>query len=276
MENAPKWMILGEAVCPSGAQNEAGARDFVWATSWGVSTRLIGGLLMTHADDDGMVLPPRLAPAQVIILPVLRGEETREKVMTYVDAVAAELRSVSFGGRPVEVEIDRRDIRGGDKAWEWIKKGAPLRIEIGPRDVDGNVVMVARRDRGPKDKASMPRAELVARIGEILGDIQNGLLDKARAFRAEHTRRIDGRADFDAFFASKGGEREIHGGFALSHWCGDGKCETAVKDRLKVTIRVIPTHGIAGVGDASSLQDKGACVECGAPSEQRVVFAKSY
>jgi prolyl-tRNA synthetase len=257
-------------------QSREEKEEFAWTTSWGVSTRLIGGLLMTHADDDGLVLPPRLAPAQVIILPVLRGEETREKVMTYIDALAAELRSVSFGGRAVEVEIDRRDIRGGDKAWEWIKKGAPLRIEIGPRDVDGNVAMVSRRDRGPKDKASMPRAELVAKIGEILGDIQKGLFEKARAFRAANTRKIDARADFDAFFSSKGGEREIHGGFALSHWCGEGKCETAVKDRLKVTIRVIPTFGIAGVGDASSLQDKGACVECGAPSEQRVVFAKSY
>jgi prolyl-tRNA synthetase len=251
--------------------------EYAWTTSWGVSTRLIGGLIMSHADDDGLVLPPRLAPAHVVILPVLRGEETREKVMTYIDKLAAELREVSFAGRPVEVEVDRRDIRGGDKQWEWIKKGAPIRIEVGPRDVDGDVAMVARRDRGTKDKASMGRGELVARIADILGDIQRSLFERAVAFRAEHTRRVDARAEFDAFFTAKNEEKpEIHGGFALSHWCGDGKCEASIKERLKVTIRVIPTHGIAGVSDVSAPGDQGACVECGSPSGQRVVFAKSY
>jgi prolyl-tRNA synthetase len=256
---------------------QAETQEFAWTTSWGVSTRLIGGLLMTHSDDDGLVLPPRLAPAHVIILPVVRGDETKEKVMAYVDAVAAELRNTSYGGRPIEVEVDKRDIRGGDKQWEWIKKGAPLRVEIGPRDVDGDVVMVARRDRGSKDKTSMPRAEFVAKIADILGDMQQGLLDKALAFRKEHTKRIDGQKAFDKFFTSKNQDKpEIHGGFALSHWCGNGACEALIKERLKVTVRCIPVFGIDGVSDAEGLKDKGACVQCGEPSEQRVVFAKSY
>lgn len=252
-------------------------QEFAWTTSWGVSTRLIGGLLMTHSDDDGLVLPPRLAPAHVVILPVLRGEDTRAKVMDYVDAVAAELRSVNFGGRPIEVEVDKRDIRGGDKQWEWIKKGAPLRVEIGPRDVDGNVVMVARRDRGSKDKTSMSRIEFVSKIADILGDMQTALYDKALAFRKDHAKRIDDKGAFDAYFTAKNQDKpEIHGGFALSHWCGNAACEASIKERLKVTIRCIPEHGIAGVVDADGLKDHGACVQCGAPSDQRVVFAKAY
>jgi len=251
--------------------------EYAWTTSWGVSTRLIGGLLMTHADDDGLILPPRLAPAHVVILPVLRGDDTKAKVMEYVDAVAAELRSTSYGGRPIEVEVDKRDIRGGDKQWEWIKKGAPIRIEIGPRDVDGNVVMVARRDRGTKDKATLGRAELVTKIPEILADIQNGLLAKAKQHRAANTKRIDDMKDFEKFFTAKNEDKpEIHGGFALAHWSGEPEVEAHLKDKFKVTIRCIPLSGIDGVADAKDLQEEGRCIVSGKPSRQRVVFAKSY
>lgn len=256
-------------------QTKEETREHAWTTSWGVSTRLIGGIVMTHADDDGLVLPPRLAPSHAVILPVYRGDDTRAKVDGYIDELVAELRAQRFGGRDVEIEVDRRDIRGGDKQWEWVKKGVPLRIEIGPRDVDGGTVMVARRDRGPKDKASMPKGELVAKIAEILGDMQKGMLDKARAYRDAAARVIDTRADFDAFFTAKN-EREIHGGFALSGWCGDTACESAAKEALKVTIRCIPMGGFEGAPWAASLSDEGTCVLCGKPSERRVVFAKSY
>ncbi len=250
-------------------------REHAWTTSWGVSTRLVGGIIMTHSDDDGLVLPPRLAPAHAVILPVYRGDDTRAKVDGYIDALVRELRAQRLGDRALEVEVDRRDVRGGDKMWEWVKKGVPLRIEIGPRDVDASVAMVARRDRGPKDKASMGRAELVAGVVGILEDMQKGMLAKARAARHDATRAIDARADFDAFF-TPANEREIHGGFALSHWCGDPTCEAAVKDALKVTIRCIPSGGFEGAPWEARLREVGACVVCGRPGKGRVVFAKSY
>jgi prolyl-tRNA synthetase len=159
--------------------------------------------------------------------------------------------------------------------WEWVKKGVPLRIEIGPRDVDSGGLMLSRRDRGPKDKASMTRAELAAQIVGILEDMQKGLRDRARAFRDESTKVIDTRKDLDAFFTPKN-EKDIHGGFALSGWCGDAACETAAKDALKITIRCIPLGGYEGAPWEGHVHDKGSCVICGKPSERRVIFAKSY
>ncbi len=250
-------------------------REHAWTTSWGVSTRLVGSMIMTHSDDDGLVIPPRLAPAHAVILPVYRGDDTRAKVDEYIEGLAGELRAQRFGGRDVEVEIDRRDLRGGDKMWEWVKKGVPLRIEVGPRDVEGGVAMVARRDRGTKDKASMTRADLVAGVAGILEDMQRGMFAKARKFRDENTRPIDARADFDAFFTARS-EREIHGGFALAHWCGDAACEAGLKDALKVTIRCIPMGGTEGAPWEASLRDDGPCVACQKPAKGRVVFAKAY
>jgi len=250
-------------------------REHAWTTSWGVSTRLVGSLVMTHSDDDGLVLPPRLAPAHAVILPVYRGDDTRAKVDEYIDALAKELRAQRFGGRDVEVEVDRRDLRGGDKMWEWVKKGVPLRIEVGPRDVDGGTVMVARRDRGPKDKQSMPRDELARTVAAVLEDMQAGMLAKARALRDAAAKPIDTRWEFEAFFTPKN-EKEIHGGFALSGWCGDAKCEADAKDALKVTIRCIPMAGYEDAPWAASLADVGTCVMCGKPSERRVIFAKAY
>jgi prolyl-tRNA synthetase len=250
-------------------------REHAWTTSWGVSTRLVGAIIMTHSDDDGLVLPPRLAPAHAVILPVYRGDETRAKVDEYIASLVEELSAQRFGGREVEVEVDRRDVRGGDKMWEWVKKGVPLRIEVGPRDVDAGVVMVARRDRAPKDKASMARGELVAGIAGILEDMQKGLLTRARAARDAAVRAIDTRAELTAFFTPKN-EREIHGGFALSHWCGDAKCEADVKETLKVTIRCIPLGGMEGAPWEAKVHEDGPCIVCGKPGKGRVVFAKSY
>ena len=252
-------------------------REHAWTTSWGVSTRLVGALVMTHSDDDGLVLPPRLAPAHAVILPVYRGDESKPKVKEYIDGLVKELRAQRYGGRDLEIEIDDRDLRGGDKMWEWVKKGVPLRIEVGPRDVESGSVMLARRDQGPKEKKSLTRTELVATVGSILEEMQQNLLARARKLRDEAARPIDARQDFEAFFTAKS-EKDIHGGFALSHWCGDARCETEAKELLKVTIRCIPIGG--GIEGRTpwekSLAEDGPCVICGKPGKGRVVFAKSY
>ncbi|NLF32481.1 MAG: proline--tRNA ligase [Planctomycetes bacterium] len=246
----------------------AGREEYAWTTSWGVSTRLIGGLLMTHSDDDGLVLPPKLAPAQVVILPMLHKEDTKAAVLEYCHKLAAELRGLTYHGRRVEVELDEREGRGGDKVWTWIKKGVPLRVEVGPRDIAADSVFVGRRDRSPKDRAGVPRAQFVAELAATLDDIQATLLARARAFRAEHTRKIDERGELYAFFTPRSAEKpEIHGGFALCHLADDPAIEETLKRDLQVTVRCIPQ-------DAEP--EDGRCIMTGAPSKRRVVLAKAY
>jgi prolyl-tRNA synthetase len=246
----------------------AGREEYAWTTSWGVSTRLIGGLLMTHSDDDGLVLPPKLAPAQVVILPVLHKEDTKAAVLEYCHKLAAELRGLTYHGRRVEVELDEREGRGGDKVWTWIKKGVPLRVEVGPRDIAADSVFVGRRDRSPKDRAGVPRAQFVAELAATLDDIQATLLARARAFRAEHTRKIDERGELYAFFTPRSADKpEIHGGFALCHLADDPAVEETLKRDLQVTVRCIPQ-------DAEP--EDGRCIMTGAPSKRRVVLAKAY
>ena len=148
--------------------DDKGVLQHAWTTSWGVSTRLVGAMIMTHSDDDGLICPPRLAPEHVVILPVTHKAEERQKVLDYCKALQKELRGKTFAGRPIRVEIDDRDLRGGDKVWQWIKKGVPLRLEVGPRDIQNDAVFLGRRGRGPKDKGPMPRAQLVSSIEATL------------------------------------------------------------------------------------------------------------
>ncbi|MEZ4301279.1 MAG: proline--tRNA ligase [Polyangiaceae bacterium] len=257
-------------------QSKEEKEELAWTTSWGVSTRLVGGIVMTHSDDDGLILPPRLAPAHVVILPVFRGDDTKQKVMDYIASLAKELRALRYEDERVEVEVDARDIRGGDKQWEWVKKGAPIRLEIGPRDVDGNVVMVARRDRGTKDKVSMSRAELVEKLPAILAEMQQGLYDKARAYRDEHTRVIRSKDELFDFFSTKDDAKQITGGFALAHFSCDPKLETELKEKLKLTVRNIPQSGFESAPWADAVKEPGPCILSGAPTEQRVILARSY
>ena len=250
-------------------QSRSGEREFAWTTSWGVSTRLVGGLIMTHADDNGMVIPPRLAPRHVAILPIYRDETERAEVMTYCTALADELRARTFDGAPVRVELDNRDMNAGDRGWDWIKKGIPVRVEVGPRDIARQAVFVGRRDREPRDRYGQERAAFVSGVGDLLDEIQAGLLDKARRFRDEQTREIDDGEAFRAFFTPRNPEKpEIHGGFARSHWCGGDACENRINDELSVTIRCVPSDREAS--------GPGACIVCGAKSPGRVVFAKAY
>ena len=246
--------------------------EHAWTTSWGVSTRLIGTLLMAHGDDDGAVLPPRIAASQVVIIPITPKPDTRDAVLAKAEEVAASLRASTYAGEPVRVEIDSRDIGGGNKTWEWIKKGAPLRIEIGPRDLESGSAAVARRDKGPKEKEFLPADSLAAKVPELLAEIQQSLLDRALAFRKEHTRKIDSKEEFYTFFTPKNPNKpEIHGGFAYTHWNGSPEVEARIKEDLKVTIRCIPE------ADGVEFTDEpGICPFSGQPSARRVIFGKSY
>lgn len=249
-------------------QDESGTEIYAWTTSWGVSTRLIGALIMTHSDDNGFVVPPKLAPAHVVILPVIHKEETRTQVLEYCDKVVAALKDVTYDGRPVRIEIDTRDVRGGEKAWSWIKKGIPIRLEIGPRDIESDSVFVGRRDKPMGERFSQSREEFVQTVTEQLDEMQNGLLERARVFRDENTRKIDSKDEFYEFFTPAHKEKpEIHGGFALCHWNSDPEVEARIKRDLNVTIRCLPL-------DAP--REDGKCIISGDPSSKRVIFGKAY
>jgi prolyl-tRNA synthetase len=241
-------------------------KEFAWTTSWGVSTRLIGTVIMAHGDDDGLILPPRIAPAHVVILPIVPKPDMRDAVFAACDALAAQLRATIFAGEPIRVEVDKRDLTGGVKSWEWIKKGVPVRVEIGPRDLEKGTVAFARRDRGHKEKSFPTNAELLASIATTLQEIHDTLLARATALRDTHTVKIETREDFVKFFTAKD-DSKISGGFALAHWDGTAETEAEIKEQLKVTIRCIP---------ADAPEEDGPCVWSGKPSKRRVLFAKSY
>jgi len=247
-----------------------GTQQYAWTTSWGVTTRLIGALLMTHSDDDGFVLPPKLAPQHVVIIPIFRADDEKVRVLEYCRKVATELRAQKFNDTAVRVLVDERDERGGEKVWQWVRKGVPLRLEIGPRDMEKDSVFAARRDRAPKDKQSISRVEFVAEIATTLQSIQDWLFARAKAYRSENTRQIDDRDEFYEFFAApkvaENAPTPIHGGFALTHFSGEVELEQKIKDELSVTVRCIPLEK----GEA------GRCPFTGKPSAQRVVWAKSY
>lgn len=246
----------------------SGREEYAWTTSWGVSTRLIGGIVMTHGDDDGLIVPPRVAPAHVAILPVIHKDEHRTQVLEFCQRVKSELEEQRFDGQPVRVELDTREMRGGDKVWEWVKKGVPLRVEIGPRDVAQDAVFVGRRDKPPRERFSLRRAQFVAEIGKLLQEIHTNLLERARAFRDEYTVQIDSKADFYDFFTPQNPEQpEIHGGFALCHWSEDPQTEEKLKEELQVSVRCIPLD---------MPPEPGTCPFTGRPSQRRVIFAKAY
>ena len=243
-------------------QNEEGQEAYAWTTSWGTSTRMIGGMIMVHSDDDGLVVPPRVAPAHVVILPIVKKGVDNAEVLESAEALKKSLKEKIYHGRPVEVEIDSRDI-GGARGWEWVKKGIPLRIELGPRDIANNSVFMARRDTNKK--AGLNRDEFVDNITDILDDIQNTLFERALKYREENTFSIDDKKEFYALYKKAKGYN--NGAFVMAHWCGSGECEEQIKKDLSVTIRCIPFD---------SPQEDGSCICCGKESQKRVLFAKAY
>jgi len=241
--------------------------DYVWTTSWGASTRLIGGLIMIHGDDDGIILPPKIASAQVVLMPIIRKAEDRENVMGYTESLARSLRGKFYHHRKIVVEIDDRDI-GGARGWDWIKKGIPLRLEIGPRDIAQNSVYVGRRDKAHNEKVSIKQDQFVAEITNILDEIQDNLFARAEEFSKDHTMIIEDNQMFWDFFTPQNSQNpEIHGGFALSYWCGEEACELKIKEDLGVTIRCLPFDPENSIG---------SCINCGKPGTSRAVFAKAY
>jgi prolyl-tRNA synthetase len=231
-----------------------GQKEHVWATSWGVSTRLIGGLIMTHSDDNGLVLPPRLAPIQVVIVPIYKGEEQLEAISEKVAVFVKELRK-----KGVSVKFDDRDTyRPGAKFAEYELKGVPVRIAIGKRDLENGTVEIARRDT--LEKQTVAQNDVVAFVSNLLEEIQDNLLQKAIDFRAEHTTSVYNFEEFKTAIANKGG-------FVSAHWDGTEETEDKIKDLTKATIRCIPN-------DAK--EEIGTCVFSGKPSSKRVLFAKAY
>ena len=224
----------------------------VWGTSWGVTTRLVGGLIMCHGDDSGLVLPPAIAPHQVVIVPIGR-ENWRETVLPRAKEIQAEL--VAAG---IRVTIDERDERPGWKFSEWEMRGVPVRVEIGPKDIEKSAVLVARRDT--RQKESVPMAGLADRLRTLLGEIQQNLLARAIQFREEHTQRVD---SYDAF------KQVLEGrpGFVIAPWCGAAECEAHIKTDTQATIRNMPLGSPTPVGK---------CVRCDAGATAEAWFAKAY
>ncbi len=246
-------------------QDKNGEVAYAWTTSWGVSTRLIGALIMTHSDDDGFVLPPRLAPSHVVIIPIYRDDEQRAEVLAYCHSLRTELQSQRYDDRQIRVEIDDRDLRGGDKKWYHVKRGVPLRVEVGPKDIAKGAVFVARRDTGQSQ--SLPRSEFVANVATQLQAIQQGLFDRALAMRNQNTVDIGSEKEFRDYFKpddEKG--QSVGGGFARC-WFADEASVQPLLDELKVTIRCIPLEASEGTG---------TCFVTHRPTTTRAIFAKAY
>lgn len=228
--------------------------DYVWATSWGVSTRLIGGLVMTHSDDQGLVLPPRIAPIQVVIVPIYKGEDQKALLDEKVNAIVA-----SFKAAGIRVKYDDSDNqRPGWKFAEYELKGVPVRIAVGPRDLENNQVEIARRDT--KEKTSVTMDGLTETVSNLLLDIQSNLFNRAKQYRDEHITKADSWEEFVNILDTKAG-------FVAAHWDGSPETEEKIKELTKATIRCIPLDNVL---------EAGKCVLTGNPSTQRVLFARAY
>ncbi|MHA7128933.1 proline--tRNA ligase [Algoriphagus namhaensis] len=233
-----------------------GGLDYVWGTSWGVSTRLMGALIMAHSDDNGLVLPPKLAPFQVVIVPIYRGDEELAMVSEKAEELMKELR-----GAGVSVKYDSRDThKPGWKFAEYELKGVPVRITIGPRDLQNGTIEIARRDTLTKEQFELDSQPISTKISTLLDTIQNDIYNSALKFKEEKTTEVNSWEEFQEILESKGG-------FLSAHWDGTSETEEKIKELTKATIRCIPIH---------HREEEGECVYSGKPSSKRVLFAKSY
>lgn len=241
--------------------------DYSWTTSWGVSTRLIGALIMTHSDDDGLVLPPRIAPEQIILIPVVMNESDQAYIFEYCDQLAQSLRKLQFNHEPLRVIIDKTNRRTGDKFWGSVKKGIPLRIEIGRREIEAGVISVSRRDKPAKEKVSFKADQLLESIGTLLEDIQHQLFDRALKFRQANTYEIQTMADLEKQFSK---EEDSGNKFVLAYFDPAVENESAVAEKLKalkLTTRCLPF---------AEQQASGTCIFSGKRTNHKVILARAY
>jgi prolyl-tRNA synthetase len=232
----------------------------VWTTSWGFSTRMIGGLIMTHSDDNGLVLPPKIAPVQVVILPIVRKPQDAEMVMDYCEKLKTEIQQQTYHQEAIRVEVDARDINGGEKFWHYVKRGVPIRIEVGPRDIAGDSLFISRRDQ-VTNKFSLPRQQFVHELPQILAEMQQSLYDHALNYQKMHSHEFTNLNEFKDFFAG-----DNPGGFAYVFSSEDESIEPVLKE-YKISARCIPL---------ATMEERGVCIFTGNPGAQKIIYAKAY
>ena len=240
-----------------------GKREFAWTTSWGVTTRLIGAVIMNHSDDDGLVLPPKVAPIHVVILPVIFKEATRAAVETFCEQLKLQLQQSLYQHTPIKVHVDKRDLRSGEKAWSWVKKGVPLRVEVGPKEIEEGVVSLFNRLEDPKASTKISPKQLCHDVGHLLETIQSRMYARSKEFAENRMVKIDSKEDFYAYFS----DTNPTPGFALVHYNPDAQVEEQLQKDLNVTVRCIP---------CAFEEEKGVCPFSGLPSSKRVIYARSY
>jgi prolyl-tRNA synthetase len=235
--------------------DQNGQLQHCWTTSWGLSTRVVGAIIMVHGDDQGLVLPPKLAPHQAVIVPIYKTDEEKVAVLDAARKLKGELAKAG-----IRVTLDERE--GSSPGWkfnDWEMRGVPLRVELGPKDVAKQAAVLARRDRpGKEGKISAALAELPGAVERLLAEIQQAMHDKALAFRKAHTHEAKSYGEL---------KEAVESGFALSYWCGDGECEAKIKEETRATMRCIPVEQTGGAG---------ACVHCGRAAAERAIFARAY
>ena len=232
--------------------DQEGTKQYVWQTSWGVSTRLIGALIMAHGDDNGIIVPPKIAAVQAVVIPIWKSDEEREKVLEVAKKINDELKENGVG-----VKLDERDLRPAWKYFEWELKGVPIRIELGPRDIEKGEAVLVRRDTG--EKKNVLQKQLADEVKKELEAIQKNLFDRALKFQKENTFETDSWEEFKKIMAGDGG-------FVKANWCGETKCELAIKEETKATVRCIPFNEKAS----------GKCIHCDKKAKEKVIFAQAY
>jgi prolyl-tRNA synthetase len=237
--------------------SKEGVEEYVWTTSWGVTTRLIGSLIMTHSDDDGLVLPPKIAPTQVIIIPLIHKIENEAGILAYCQELKKQF------GSNIRVDIDLSNKTSGEKVWHWVKKGVPIRLEIGQKELENNAIFMGRRDLAPTDKKAIDKNEFVQNIDKLLDEIQNNLFERAKKFLNDNSFMANSSEEFYKLFAKE----DSQPGFISAYWIGDDETEANLKQKLKVTARCIPL---------STKNKLGKCIFTGKDNAPLTIFARAY